>query len=459
MAEEARQCSTCADPASHWCFCLFPLLPLCQFCMKKHSIRFPGQHLLAEIQSIPLQLHYDHWTTIHSRLRRCKRAEGCVDLSIVAIEECIQRVERQAHGSCLEAMIPALQDLEILREKLGRDLREGWDEVVPSLFAEDWSHCSDYARWMLSRQQDPESLFRWSTADSTSNNSMGLTYSLTIPEPFPADFTEGSLQENHMAEPVPQFSKSTTVALKHADILWLYDCCGQTWTRARLQPHGSVLSGCLLAIDIGSGEYCGAEGDSYYTAISHICVYSTNDFTHRYLRFQVARCFPGVYIAHQTVYLFGGVLPQGDTTAAAEMLSIPAQTASLLPPMSTPRRSFTPCGYQEEIYLCGGINTSLCEKFNMPTQRYFPISLLMPETSDVVACWQGEEMVIVTRHFLMRWSHTRPSSIIKHLEWCGLAGCSAVLPLGETLYFAAFGHANVINLSTAKRTSLSPLPS
>ena len=459
MASSVQLCCACASSASYVCFCLLPLLPLCPLCEKKHATLLPGPHLLSGIESIRDQMDRDRWETIHRRIRNCKAAEGCVDCSMEAVHECMHALRQMVPESCLQAVIPLLDELKGVREQLDRDLCRGWDEVCDRLLEEDLSDCSDYARWMLSCLRTPCSLFTWNIAES-SNDRMGLSYSLSLPEPVPLGFldrAETALQGNHAAQPLPPVSQPTTIALTSTDILWLFECCTQVWTRTMLEPHGSALSGCFLLLNLADTQYVGAEGDSYSTAISHACVYRTYGYADRYMRLQAARLYPGTYIFHQTLYVFGGVLSQGDITASAEVLHIPAQSATLLPPMLTARRSFTPCGFQQDIYLCGGFSTTLCEKFNIPAQQYFALSLLLPEPCDTVACWTGEELVIVTRYYLLRWSSTTTSAS-KHLEWCGLAGSSVFL-LSDTLYNAALGQVNAINLTTSKRTRYFPPPS
>lgn len=456
MASGGQHCCACAGPASYFCFCLLPLLPLCQLCEKKHPILLPGSHLLIEIESIRHQIDRDRWVAIHSQIRNCKAAEACVDCSIEAVEECMQALRQLVPASSMQTVIPLLEELDALREQLDRDVCQGWDEVCNGILEEDWSNCGEVARWMLRCQRSPCSLFTWNITES-SNDRMGLTYSLGLPEPVPLGFPsllEDALQGNHTAEPLPHVSQPTTIALTSIDILWLFECCTKVWTRTMLDPHGSVLSGCLLLLNLADNQYLGVEGDSYSTAISHACVYRTHGYSDRFLRFQAARLYPGTYIFQQYIYVFGGVLSQGDITASAEVLQVPAQTSVLLPPMLSARRSFTPCGFQQDIYLCGGFSTTLCEKFNIPAQQYFAISLLLPETCDSVAYWADGEMILVTRHYLLRWSSTTTRAN-EHLEWCGLAGCSALL-LNDTLYSAALGQVNAINLATLKQTRLIP---
>lgn len=455
MAAEGRQCCCCAGTATYLCCCLLPLLPLCGLCAKNHSIRFEGQHLLVEIAYQMETMSRMRWTALHSHLRNCKCADSCVELSVEEVRACITALERRFLPSSLGIAIPMLEELELLADQLTKDLQQGWDQVCPRLFSDNWTDCSEYTLWML-RCTQSKSLFHWQFDDNRSN-AVGLTYSVSIPEALQCDL-QGIQTDITQATGSSQLSdiSVSSLAVVSTDLLCLFDYGLETWTQVPLEKHDFHPEGCLLLLKSTADSYICTEGDSYNTAISHICIYSTNGFTHRYIQIQAARSFPGVLLDHHLLYLFGGVLVQGEITAAAELFDADLQRSIGLPPMLVPRRSFTPCKYQENIYLCGGFSTTLCEKYHISSQIYALIPLILPEISDNLAYWRDQELVIVTRHLIVNWPLNGDFTEKRHVEWCGLAGCSGLLCIGDMVFNAALGQINAINVPAAKRKRYLP---
>lgn len=454
MATRGRQCGTCSNSASYLCCCVYPLLPLCDFCADKHPTQFPGQHLLAEMTVVPPQLNSSQWGELHEHLKSCKTAESCVDLSIEEIRDCMSAIQHQFLPSSPLVAIPVLDELSRLIDDLNSDLVQGWSQVCELLFSQDWTGCSEYPRWMLNCTHEPKSLFTWRLGQGNSN-AVGLAYQISIPETQVESGKRENCQGKH---PIRSFSErsQSSLALMSANSLHFFDCTCETWSQTPIEPHISELEGCLLLINTDFDVYLSVEGDSYNTAISHVCIYTPNGYTQRYIPLLAARAFPGVYINRSSLYLFGGVRVEGDITASNERLDIHFPRFEPMPSMLTARRSFTPCEKGENVYICGGFNTTLCEKYNFPTQQFSQIPLILPEISDILAYWRGDELLIVSSHFTVQWTLCGQLSVNTHAEWSGLAGCSELFWEGETLYNAALGHVNAFCNATSRCKRFSP---
>jgi len=454
MDTQKRQCGTCSNPASYLCCCLYPLLPLCELCTEKHPVQFPGQHLLAEMHTVPAPFTSSQWVALHRHLTNCKSAEGCVDLSIEEIRECMSAIQHQILPSTPTAAIIVLDELSALIDQLNSDLTQGWTQACELLFTQNWTGCSAYPRWMLNCTHVPKTLFSWRLGERNSNG-IGLGYDVSIPE---AEFEVIQRETSQEDQPIPPLSQpsQSSLALVSADLLYFFDYTSETWSHSLLKSHGPELEGCLLLINTDSDTYFCTEGTSYNTAISHVCIYTPNGYTMQYIHLQAARAFPGVYLARNSLYLFGGVLTQGEITDSVEHLDSNLFSFQPLLSMLTARRSFTPCENGGNVYLCGGFDTTLCEKYHIPTQKFSQIPLILPEISDILAYWQSDELLIVSRHFIVHWTLSGKFAVKRHVEWSGLAGCSGLFCEGETLYNAALGHINAVCVATSKRKLFVP---
>ena len=449
MDSRHQHCGCCTSPASHLCCCVWPPLPLCQVCAQAHPFLLPGLHSLLSMPIDLDQVDPFRWKATQARLTHCQVAQACTELTIQAIDEYISIVEGKASEAARNLTRYRVSELEALRQEIRTKTGEARKEVRRHLLDQTLSHFSQFARWMVQCRHEPVCLFHWKLADEEDTQTDQLTYFLDLPEKLvqAEDNLECYCTQDEEFAPLSQVP-TPEIALIRFNILYSFHTANATWTRTVLDSHGSGSEGCMLFIEWSDGQYWGIEGSSYYAAISHCCVYGRSGYVRRNIGFQTARFYPGTLLTGHQVYLFGGGVTSGEVTATAEVVDLTGQLSTRIPDMLTARRSFTPCEHLVDIYLCGGMSTSLCEKYDPRRQIYTPLSVVLSEGTDTLACWQGEVLLIITRHSLTVWSPDTTPVSHSHDEWVGLSGSSPFLSLHNKLFNAALGQVNVIDLPT-----------
>lgn len=152
------------------------------------------------------------------------------------------------------------------------------------------------------------------------------------------------------------------------------------------------------------------------------------------------------------VYSFGGYLDQA-TLTRAERLSLAQGQWHSLPPMLTPRRCFNPVLLSHLIYLCGGADTHLCERFNPCSELYASLPFTLPEDYDTRVVVRGSCLValgsrMITKIDLKNWdidAELHPSRLQqrRHEEYrtYGVApGCWQ----GDSIWFSIWEDSSVL---------------
>lgn len=152
------------------------------------------------------------------------------------------------------------------------------------------------------------------------------------------------------------------------------------------------------------------------------------------------------------VYSFGGYLDRA-TLTRAERLSLAQGQWHSLPPMLTPRRCFTPVLLSHFIYLCGGADTHLCERFSPCSDLYTSLPFTLPEDYDTRAVVHGSCLVafgsrMVTKIDLTNWdlgADLHPSRIQqrRHEEY-RTYGVAPACFLGDRVWFSIWEDSSVL---------------
>lgn len=108
------------------------------------------------------------------------------------------------------------------------------------------------------------------------------------------------------------------------------------------------------------------------------------------------RDFPGVIKVGPNVYTFGGNYPA--ITASEKLVEEGEnQIWRSLTPMAIPRRAFTPCLYDKDIYLIEICEFQGAERFNVDSEKYDQLNALLPASCfNAVNFRVGEEIMFIT---------------------------------------------------------------
>jgi hypothetical protein len=96
--------------------------------------------------------------------------------------------------------------------------------------------------------------------------------------------------------------------------------------------------------------------------------------------------------------VFGGQIDAWEATTSVEKIKLERvvnEEWSRVGYMRSARYNFTPCEYQDKVYLAGGM-TELVEVFHPVSERFEGLSLLVEDTAAVASISQGR-LVILTR--------------------------------------------------------------
>lgn len=97
-------------------------------------------------------------------------------------------------------------------------------------------------------------------------------------------------------------------------------------------------------------------------------------------------------------YVFGGQIDAWEATTSVEKIKLERvvnEEWSRVGYMRSARYNFTPCEYQDKVYLAGGM-TELVEVFHPVSERFEGLSLLVEDTAAVASISQGR-LVVLTR--------------------------------------------------------------
>ena len=115
-----------------------------------------------------------------------------------------------------------------------------------------------------------------------------------------------------------------------------------------------------------------------------------------------SRVAPGVAAKQKKVYVLGG-LSGSSPLNTCESMDIEEDQWRQVACMRSARCFFNPCWYRDVLYLCGG-TTRHCESFNPLSETFTQLSLTLEEESETTTVLHNDEIVILTKQTIVRYS-------------------------------------------------------
>ena len=128
--------------------------------------------------------------------------------------------------------------------------------------------------------------------------------------------------------------------------------------------------------------------------------------------------------------------------------------------MKEARWGFNPCEFHELLYLCGWGSESM-EAFDPDSRTFLLLNVTLPENSDCYLFVESEQLVVLSDHFVTRWSLSEGCDLvqlnsIRHKEyWVRSFMAPVVDPAAGVIYICYDGECYSINLNGSGRKVVS----
>ena len=135
------------------------------------------------------------------------------------------------------------------------------------------------------------------------------------------------------------------------------------------------------------------------------------------------------------IYVFGG-LTEKAYLSSSECYSLSLSHWSPLPNMLSPRDGFNPCIHSGLIYIVGGSTSTAAETYHPEKQYYTPLELHLPKADCSIALILNEELYVMQRSAVYRWSLQKKNGELREERMKGSATWSNVTPrvVGDCVY-------------------------
>jgi len=148
-----------------------------------------------------------------------------------------------------------------------------------------------------------------------------------------------------------------------------------------------------------------------------------------------ARSQHGMVQYKKDIYVFGG-LTEKAYLSSSECYSLSLSHWSPLPNMLSPRDGFNPCIHSGLIYIVGGSTSTAAETYHPEKQYYTPLELHLPKADCSIALILNEELYVMQRSAVYRWSLQKKNGELREERMKGSATWSNVTPrvVGDCVY-------------------------
>jgi len=117
-----------------------------------------------------------------------------------------------------------------------------------------------------------------------------------------------------------------------------------------------------------------------------------------------ARANSGIAYVEGVIYLFGGFCEGGKEHDSGEKFTFAAnEWTQLENRMASSRFQFTPYPHQQTIYIAGGWHTTAVEAFDIPTETFTTLPLVLPKPFGTTCLVYNDELVVLQENHYIRW--------------------------------------------------------
>ena len=454
----SKRCCKCAlDTAatvSDFCCCGNQETFLCKEHLSEHlkknavHIVLPvstfGQHLISGFLEKLEKRKEAHWTGVAELQNNIRAIDTCIEQFTTKVEELVWCVTEFAQRT--------ISDLHTHKAKLQTEIREAIAEAEAALYSESPILHSLIAKGLREfvPGQDRLVLFRYTMWGEKLPQRIDdlIQYEVTLPSGKTTHRTtrSGYGSDNLTGAVLPIVSGST---LKRYNTLTEY-------TAVSSLSVSFSLSSVFCPIDSDS-VLCLVGGNpplstAYILSLSKSTVTEIQPMT-------TPRILPGVIKTGNFAYLFGG----GDgikAITASEKLDTVEKSWSVLPDMNHPRSGFSPCFFEDEIYLPDvGHSHRVIETFSVISEKYRILGVALPSSlsnSSVAFVAEGEMVVVTYSKQVGRWrigteEEFRTKSLSMRDYHSGLSNIPPV-KIGRDVYWVRWNDGAPVKFNLDSRT-------
>ena len=448
-------CAMCPTPRANMrCLCTFPLLPLCSRCVQMHLAERDGVHIPVETCSVVLALTKDQVAAANVKKRNVHSFKSRLDSVFREISAAFREIETnyQIEKQKLKlAKEQRLNRLKELQDALENELKSAIEEASRSLLRKEGNIHNPLTRNILSH------------GDLALQDYLSSYSSLNLPG-FASLKTQNSLPETAETEIRPvlrreEISELRVIPLVNSTELRFYDVSSGRYSDLIKLSQGLEVSGYPGVVWANEELICC--GGGYYQAPSpHTYGLSIEGQVRSLSDMILSRASHGLISVNGHIYSFGGV--HNKVLSACERLELRTGKKNRpweeLMDMTEPRRCFTPCVYQANVYICGGWTSHTIETFSLLTMNFVSLGVKLMEAGETLTGVVGEELVVVSQHSCFRLNLSDYTCTkTTHFTWTGISSSSPSLPHGQSLYTSNQGQIVSVDLTTRQVDRLSVL--
>ena len=383
--------ANCSRLADCFCLCSGSEAFFCKDCFSQHFLHaLQQEHHIHPIATLPFYRIPGYSDRLKRRKENFPQVQSTARGSLTQIDAAIDAITVKSHEliaaitkHCREQTDKLLQ----LKTALSQEVEAALHEVEAALYQDDPQFASTLTTQL------------WQCASEDKVSLTLFTYELKTTRLKPKELIELNYVTEALTQQLPSVFEEE---------LRIYDLRGQLKRTAH------------LAVNFGTGgSFCrtGADtvlcvGGTPFTTAVYTLTISTAQLE-QLPSMQTARGFSGVLAVAHFAYVFGGNWP---SLASCEKLDLASPVWTSLPDMHHARYAFSPCLYEQLVYLADARQTHrIIETFSLTAETFSEVSVRLPETLTgySTAFIADGELTIVTSDYKIAWWKIKSEAVFR----------------------------------------------
>ena len=378
-------CAVCKSTIPEAICCCEPSgVLICGHCISNHNLKYLSKvHILLPMKArryISAPGYLDRLRQRQVALENgTKEAEGNLQNMEKCVKELNERVERTMEA-IQKYKQEQLAEIQKIRLSLQQALLEATQEVSEHIYEDNYEPQGNLAKVIWTHQPGALALFSYKTVGlyevSISN---GLLNVLVKPrtEPVQPKFTPTGTPRDRsprgsISSPAPfSLPRLAPTAISHYNLSTnVYDR-----TIPLRPPIDSSHTSSAVLLPSGRLFVCGKNAKPCSNRVFEVDC--ETGITTELPSMLIARFVHGLVAYNNSVFILGGSGLSGFLTSCEKFIFTNRQY-SRLQDMNYGRDYFNPCRIRQFLYVCGGRNTSACEKYDIGNDRFILLNVKLP---------------------------------------------------------------------------------
>lgn len=402
-----EKCQQCEAPAACFCLCGDEETLLCKSCYFDHFSQLTDRtHAPYHLAAYAHKYIPGYFERLQVRSASLPSAKEKVRKSIESVSQCIEELRAQVETFIFtlqeftEAKVTELQQIQV---QLEADFQASVSEVQRTFYDDEPMLHERFSEAL--RGGDDEVPFSCQVHLSTPEATLQLTYTGYSPA-------------------VPEER--------------LFALVGSSWIEFALPSGDSQTTTLATEFEAGCSVIV-LEGEQALVLGDKATLLNLNTMQLSELgKPSTSRVFAGILKHQSFIYAFGG---QSPAVCSCEVLDLEERSWDSLANMQQPRSAFTPCLYEESVYLADSSQVHrVIEVFDLSSKEFTALEMELPDSlrGRSVSFFVGSELVLLTNEGQEgRW---QLEGEWKESEWVGdWACCGPVLRASEVCWVTVEG--------------------